>query len=185
MRIPIWQTDTYRGYGLFGPRGATLYDQFKWRTVDADFQGFSNNGTIADYRNTTSNRLYGLGLGWGHELYLGDTPVGAFSVSAEALASLYMDFVKGRAGYELADRTTEATRKRNLAAVVPSVDGRVSIHWFPWEAIEIQVGYDFFAFFNTYASPQPIDFNYGAIDPNWSPTTRLLHGVRFGIGVVF
>jgi hypothetical protein len=185
MRVPLWQTDCYRGYALVGPRGATLYDQFKWRTVDADFQGFSNNGTIADYRNTTSNRLYGAGIGFGNELYLGDTPVGAFSISAEALASLYMDFIKGRASYELADRSTVASRARNLASVAPSVDGRISVHWFPWEAIEIQVGYDVFAFFNTYASPQPIDFNYGAIDPNWSPVTRLLHGVRFGIGVVF
>ena len=48
------------------------------------------------------------------------------------------------AGYELADRSTEATRSRNLASVVPSVEGRLSVHWFPWEAIEFQIGYDFF-----------------------------------------
>ena len=57
--------------------------------------------------------------------------------------------------------------------------------WFPWEAIQFKVGYDFFAFFNTYASPTPIDFNYGTIDPTWSPVNRLLHGVTFSIGVVF
>lgn len=85
----------------------------------------------------------------------------------------------------MADRSTEATRARNLAAVVPSVDGRISVHWYPWEAVEVQVGYDVLALFNTYASPYPIDFNYGAIDPQWQSVSRLFHGVHFGIGFVF
>jgi hypothetical protein len=185
MRVPIWQTDNYRGYGLIGPRGATLFDGFQWRTVDADFQGKSNNGTIADYHNNTSNRLYGVGVGMGNEWRLGDTPIGTFSISVDAEASLYMDFAKGRAGYALADRTTEATRARNMAAVVPSAEAKASLHWFPWEAIEFQVGYDFFSFFNTFASPQPIDFNLGGINPTWTPTNRFLHGIKAGIGVVF
>lgn len=185
MRVPVVQTDCYRAYGLVGPRGATLYDKFSWRTVDADQNGLSNNGTIADYHNITSNRLYGVTAGAGNEFYMGSSPVGAFSVSVDLEASLFMDFIKGRAGYQLGDRSTEAKRSRNLAAVSPSVDGRVSVHWYPWEAVEFQFGYDVFALFNTYASPQPIDFNFGAINPQWQSVTRLLHGVHFGIGVVF
>jgi len=185
MRVPIWQTDNYRNYGLIGPRGATLYDKFSWRTVDYDQNGLANNGTIADYHNITSNRLYGAGIGTGNEWFLGDTPVGAFSFSADFEGSLYMDLVKGRAGYVLGDRSTEATRSRNLAALVPSVEGKLSFHWFPWEAVEFQIGYDFFAFFNTYASPYPIDFNLGAIDPTWSPVSRLLQGVKLGVAFVF
>jgi hypothetical protein len=185
MRVPFLQTDCYRSYGLIGPRGATLYDQFKWRTVDADQNGLSNNGTIADYSNITSNRLYGVGLGLGNEWYLGDTPIGAFSVSLDAEGSLYMDLIKGRASYQLADRSTEAKRARNLASLVPSAEARISFHWFPWEAVELQVGYDVFSFFNTYASPYPIDFNYGNLNPSWSPVTRLFQGVKFGIGLTF
>jgi hypothetical protein len=185
MRVPIWQTDCYRSYGLIGPRGATLYDQFKWRTVDADQNGLSNNGTIADYSNITSNRLYGAGLGMGNEWYLGDTPIGAFSVSVDVEGSLYMDLIKGRASYQLGDRSTEARRARNMASLVPSAEGRISLHWFPWEAVEFQIGYDVFSFFNTYASPYPIDFNYGNINPSWSPVTRLFQGVKFGIGLTF
>ena len=94
-----------------------MYDKFSWRTVDADQNGLSNNGTIADYHNITSNRLYGVGLGMGNEWFLGDTPIGAFSISIDLEASLYLDMVKGRAGYVLGDRSTEATRSRNLAAV--------------------------------------------------------------------
>lgn len=185
IRVPIWQTDTYRNYGLFGPRGATLYDKFSWRTVDYDLNGQANNGTIADYHNITSNRLYGLGCGMGNEWFMGDTPIGAFSVSLDLEASLYMDFVKGRAGYQLGDRSTEASRARNLSALVPSVEGRLNLNYFPWEAIQFQIGWDFFDFFNTYASPQPIDFNFGTIDPRWTHANRLLHGVTFTIAVVF
>jgi hypothetical protein len=185
MRAPIWQNDCYRCYGLIGPRGLTLWDRFWWRTVDADVNGLANNGTIADYTNITSNRLYGVGVGFGNELWLGDTPIGGFSVSLDVEASGYMDLIKGRASYELADRSTRATRARNLASVVGSPEAHLNFHWFPWEAVEIQVGYDFFAFFNTYASPYPIDFNYGNINPNWSSVTRVFQGVKFGIGFVF
>src|SRR5205807_1989323 len=105
LRIPVWQSDCYRTYGLLGPRGATLFDQFKWRTVDADVNGLSNSGTVANYRNTTTNLLYGVAAGFGNELYLGNTPIGAFSVSVDLEVAGYMDFSKARANYELGDRT--------------------------------------------------------------------------------
>jgi hypothetical protein len=185
LRVPIWDTDCFRYYGLIGPRGLTLYDQFKWRTVDMDVNGLSNNGTIADYTNITSNRLYGAGIGLGTDWWLGDTPIGGWSISLEGEVSAYMDFVKCRASYQLADRSTEAKRARNLAAVVGSPEAKISLHWFPWEAVEFQIGYDFFAFFNTYASPSPIDFNYGLINPVWKPVNRFYNGVKFGFGLVF
>ncbi len=121
----------------------------------------------------------------GNEWWLGESPIGAFSVSLDLQASLYLDLVKGRAGYELGDRSTEASRSRNMASLVPGIEGRLNLHWYPWEAIEVQLGYDFFALFNTVASPNPIDFNYGTIDPQWQSVNRLLHGIKFGVGVVF
>jgi hypothetical protein len=184
-RIPIWQTENYRNYGLVGPRGVTMWEQFKWRTVSADVNGLSNNGTIADYRNTVSNRLYGVHLGCGNEWFLGDTPAGAFSVHLDLEAAFYYDFVKARASYELADRSTAAGRKRNLSALVPEVEARLNFCWYPWEAVQVKIGYDIFAFFNTVASPKPIDFNYGTIDPGYTSFSRLFHGLTFGIGVVF
>jgi hypothetical protein len=185
MRVPIWDTDAYRNYGLLGPRGATLYDKFSWRTVDADTNGLSNNGTIADYWNITSNRLYGGVIGMGNEWFLGDTPIGGFSILLDLEASLFLDMVKGRAAYELADKSTEASRSRNLAALTPGLDGKIELVWYPWEAVQFKIGYDFFSFFNTYASPNPIDFNYGAINPTWSPVVRIYQGVTFSAGFVF
>jgi hypothetical protein len=121
----------------------------------------------------------------GGEWWLGDTPIGGFSISLEGQVSAYMDFIKERASYRLADRSTEAKRARNLASVVGSPEAKFSLHWFPWEAVECQIGYDFFAFFNTYASPSPIDFDYGQLNPTWKPVNRVFQGIKFGIGFVF
>ena len=53
-------------------------------------------------------------------------------------------------------------------------------------AIQFRLSYDVMAFFNTVASPKPIDFNYGAIAPAWEEGTfRLLHGISIGMAVVF
>ena len=185
-RIPIWQTDSFRSYGLIGPRGVIMWERFKWRTVDADVNGLSNGGTTANYSNVTSNRLYGVHLGCGNEWFMGDTPVGAFSVSLDLEAGVYFDFVKGRARYELADRSTAATRARNMSSLVPGLEAKFNLWWYPWEAVQFQIGYDAFAFFNTVASRYPIDFNFGSLDPRWEHgVTRFLHGITFGVGFVF
>jgi hypothetical protein len=185
-RCPIAMTDNYRLYGLIGPRAVVMFERFKWRTVDADLNGNASELTTAIYSNTTSNRLYGVHLGCGHDWFLGDTPVGGFAVTCEAEAALYIDFVKGRAKYERADRSTAASRARNFWSLVPGLEANIKLWWFPWEAIQMSVGYDFISFFNTVASPRPVDFNFGVIDPEWNHgTLRWLHGLNFGIAFVW
>lgn len=185
-RIPIAYADNHRFYGLIGPRAVTLWERFKWRTVDADASGLASELTTAYYTNVVSNRLYGVHLGCGNDWFLGDTPIGAFSVTLDAQAALYLDFAKGRAKYELADRSTAASRARNFWSLVPGVEANLKLWWFPWEGVQMSVGYDFISFFNTYSSPQPVDFNYGAIDPEFEAgTLRWLHGLQFGIAFVF
>ena len=185
-RIPVWQTDTYRTYGLFGPRIVALWERFKWRTIDADQVGVAVNETVADYFNVISNRLYGVHLGGGYEWYMGSTPVGAFSFSLDAQASLYFDFANVRASYVRADEVTAASRRRDLTSLVPGLEAKASLWWYPWEAIQIHAGYDFFSFFNTISSPNPVDFNFGRLDPRFeSGSLRLLRGFSFGIGFVF
>jgi hypothetical protein len=185
-RFPIWQTDCYRSYGLLGPRIVVMWERFKWRTVDLDLNGQATADTSAIYSNVTSNRLYGVHIGCGNEWWLGDTPIGGFSCTLDLEASIYGDFVKGRARYELGDFSTAATRARNMASIVPGVEGRFSFWWYPWEAIQVQVGYNAMMFFNTVASPRPVDFDFGSLDPRWEHGVfRFFHGFTFGAGVVF
>jgi hypothetical protein len=185
-RIPVWETETYRAYGTFGPRAIIMWEEFTWRTVQNDVVGQSAADTSAYYTNITSNRLYGAYVGSGHDWYLGSTPIGAFSVDLNLNAGLYLDFVKGRAGYELGDKSEAARRSRNFDSLVPGLDGKLGLMWYPWEAIQLRVGYNFMALFNTMASPRPIDFNFGTIDPQWDHgINRLIHGWDVGLAFVF
>ncbi len=58
--------------------------------------------------------------------------------------------------------------------------------WYPWEAIQVRIGYSFIALFNTVASPRPIDFDYGRINPQFDTgINRLFHGFDIGVALVF
>lgn len=185
-RFPVSMIENHRFYGTIGPRAVTLWERFKWRTVDADLDGLATEQTVAIYSNVVSNRLYGLVLGCGHDWFLGDTPAGGFSWTFDVAGALYLDFAKGRAKYEIADRSEAASRARNFWSLVPGVEANIKLWWYPWEGIQAWVGYDFISFFNTYSSPQPVDFNFGAIDPEFKDGTfRYLHGLRWGVAFVF
>jgi len=185
-RIPTYESDCWRSYGLVGARAVIMWERFKWRTVDYDITGLSFQGYNADYTNITSNRLYGPHAGWGNELYLGSTPFGAFSVSLDLDAALLMDIVKERAKYELEDRSISAQRAIRAYTIAPELSGQLGFWWYPIEAIQVHVGFDMMCFFNTIGSRQPIDFNYGSLSPEWNHIpTRFFDGFRAGIGFVF
>ena len=184
-RIPVWETQDYRSYGLFGPRIVALWERFRWRTVDMDAIGQSNDATTAIYSNVTSNRLYGFHAGGGQDWYLGSTPIGAFSCELDLEGGLYIDFAKGRARYELGDQSVGSRRSRNMTSLVPAVEGRLGLKWYPWEAIQLGVGYNGMAYFNTWGSRRPIDFNYGTTNPKWESVHRWIHGLDLGITFVF
>jgi hypothetical protein len=185
-RIPIWQTDSYRSYGLLGPRIAWIWDRFDWRTVDADETGNSGPDTTALYHNMVSNRMYGVHFGFGHDWFLGTTPIGALSFTMDLEAGLYANLVKANAGYQLADRSISFNRARRMSTFVPSLEARLGFKWYPWEGISVEVGYDVQAYFNTIASRRPVDFNVGIVDPEYDyGMFRWFYGLRFGVGFVF
>jgi len=185
-RIPVWETDNYHAYGIFGPKAIVMWEEFTWRTVQRDVLGLATADTTAYYTNITSNRLYGAFVGSGHDWYLGSNPLGGFAIDLSIDGGLYLDFVKERAGYQLGDKSSAARRSTNTYSVVPGIDGKIAAMWYPWEAISVRFGYSFMALFNTYASPRPIDFNFGTINPGYtSGINRLFHGFDIGISFVF
>jgi hypothetical protein len=185
LRVPVWQNETHRQYALFGPRIVGIWESFKWRTVSQDDTGISSSDDTANYTNTVSNMLYGVHVGGGHDWWLGNTPIGGFSVSLDGEVGLYADFVKERAKYELGDRSTAATRNHNTAKLVPEAQAKLAVWYYPWEAVQVRLGYDIMAFFNTVSSPEPIDFNFGTISPKYDSTTRLFNGLSIGVGFTF
>jgi hypothetical protein len=187
MRTPVQECETSRTYALFGGRAVVMYERFKWRTTDYPLDGTVPNPLdFATYTNVVSQRLYGLHCGCGNEWYLGSNPFGALSVLLEVDGSLLLDFIKLRARYEIGDGHTAATHNRNKYNLVPEVQGDLGFMWYPTQAIQVKLSWDIMAFFNTEASPTPIDFNYGAIDPRYvNGFTRIFNGVRFGFAIVF
>jgi hypothetical protein len=186
MRVPVYQTDCDRCYGLLGPRLVSMWEQFKWRAVSADLNLNSVSTDAAIYRNTLSQRMYGVHVGGGYERYWGTTPIGGFSGSIDAQVALYINLAKERASYELGDRSQTASRNRNTYTLVPGGQVNFNIWYYPIDGIQMRVGYNALGFFNTIASREPVDFNYGALAPGYSKGfTRFVDGLNAGIAFIF
>ncbi len=185
-RVPTYQDDDLRCYGLLGPRFVWMWENFSWRTVSVDFGGNSGQDDVANYSNVVSNRMYGIHMGAGFDRRIGDNWLGTFSFSLEAQGALLVDVVKERAKYERGDGYSSSKRSRSEFTIVPEVQGKACFWWYPIEGIQIKVGYDVMAFFNTVSAPNPVAFNFSTIEPTWEKGQfRLFHGFEAGIGFIF
>jgi hypothetical protein len=204
-RVPLYESDRCRCYGLFGPRHVQMWENFQWRTVDesvrevtlnvtpvglvqvfspvgGDVGGQSGPQDQAIYSNIVSNRLYGPLFGVGSDVYIGH----GFGVNFDLRGAPMIDVVKERAKYELGDHSTAAQRARNDYVMAYEIDGRLNLTWYPIEGIELRVGYEVMNFFNTVSSPRPIDFNMGSLTPTWDRGQyRFFDGFSAGISLIF
>jgi hypothetical protein len=186
-RLPMWMTDSYRNYAIFGPRVTILTERFRWITTSGDISGDVSPENTAIYSNVVTNKLYGAYCGTGHDWWLGKTPIGGFAISLDIAGSLSVDLVNTRAEYAIDIFGGPVVgRDRRLTTLSPGLDGRLNLWWYPWEGIQVQLGYNAMALFNTYSSRRPIDFNVGTIDPQFDANTnRYIHGLNLGIAFVF
>src|SRR5262249_32152611 len=138
---------------------------------------------VALYSNVVSNRMYGPVLGCGHEVYLGH----GFAVAGELTSSLLLDVVKTRAKYLLQDpNLAEEAKKANTEyRVVPHLAGNVNLFWYPIEGVQMRIGYNALLFFNTLSEKDPVDFNFGGLNPPYQNQFRILQGLNVGIGLIF
>ncbi|AMV22777.1 hypothetical protein VT84_00095 [Gemmata sp. SH-PL17] len=182
MRIPMFATEMSSVYGLSGARFAWFFERFTWRTVDIDSSGNSTPQSSAVYTNSLSQRMYGLFVGCGHEVYLGNM----FSASLDLTAAAYMDVAKQRAKYELGDKTTQSKFGRESFDFVPSATADLNLWMYPIEGVQLKLGYTGMSFFNTRYMREPVGYNFGNIDPNYGTKVfRLIHGFNVGIGFFF
>ena len=66
------------------------------------------------------------------------------------------------------------------------VDGKLFVTWYPIEGIQMKVGWNFLAFFDTVQADQQVDFDFRSLDPNWKNRfVRFLDGLNAGIGFIF
>jgi hypothetical protein len=185
LKVPIFYNDDcgYRMYGLVGPRFFWIWERFYWRTVNQNPDGTADATQVAIYTNIVSNRMYGVFIGCGNEWYIGH----GFACNLDLEAAGLLDVVKERAKYELGDKFIpgQIKRARTEYTVVPEGSATFSLTWFPIESVELRIGYDFMSFANTVASPHPVSFNVGALDPPWERRWRFFDGFQAGLGIIF
>jgi hypothetical protein len=194
-RQNICETEDYRLSGLVGPRYSWIWDHFRWTSTTFADNGLgflsdvaALNATTPDdvalYDNIVSNSMWGVHTGVQAECYLGH----GFVLMGEAQCALFMDAVHEIATYTLEDKfagQAENKRSKKLWNFVPELQGSINLSWYPWEFIEIRAGYEVMAFFNTIASPRPIDFDYSNLSPHFSTATRTFDGFKIGISLTF
>jgi hypothetical protein len=182
LRMPMFATEFSSIYSLAGGRFAWIFERFNWRTVDIAQDGTQDPRNAANYSSTLSQRMYGLFVGCGHEVYLGNM----FSASLDLTGALYMNVNKVRAKYKLGDESVQSKFGREGFDLVPSGTAEFNLWFYPTDGIQMRVGYQGITFFNTRQFREPVGFNFGNIDPNvGSRAFRLLHGFNVGIGFFF
>jgi hypothetical protein len=179
------QTEDFRTYGIIGARYVHMWENFKWRTVSYDVNGNASPLDVADYSNVTSNNLYGVFLGCGTECRFGDTPIGTFAGSLDARVAPLVDFAHLEPKYAREDGQISMKQARYAYAISPEVQANANLWWYPIEGVQIRVGYAAMGFFNTYASPNPVNFNYGGLDAVYTHIFRFFQGMNAGIGFIF
>jgi hypothetical protein len=183
-RKPVYETDDYRLSAAVGPRMAWIWERFKWIATDLNAVGNGSQYDAAAYTNIVSNRLYGINAGLMQEWYLGH----GFAAQVDIQAALFANIVKERAKYEfsyLKNATPISKRSKTVYTIVPEVQPSVGMAWYPVEGIEFRVNYDVMMFFNTIASPNPVNFSWGGLDPTYSSTFRIFDGFNAGLALVF
>jgi hypothetical protein len=181
-RVPLYQTDYSRVYGMAGGRFAWFFERFNWITTSFSVDGNANPQDSAFYTNTLSQRLYGPFVGCGHEIFVANQ----FSLSLDLTGALLLGIVKERNKYELGDRSTQSKSGVNEWELTPNANAALNMWWYPIEGVQVRVGYQAMTFFNTRNMDQPVGFNFAAPDPTYNVQYfRLIHGFNIGVGLFF
>jgi hypothetical protein len=188
-RYKLIDDEDYRVQALVGPRFTWIWERFKWRTTSYGLDLANNTVTagpqdVGVYSNIVSNRMYGVHAGCQTECYLGH----GFAVMLEGQGALFVDGVKERAKYETEAKfmgLPESKKAKKDFSLVPELSTMLTLQWYPTEFVQIQIGYELMAFFNTFASTRPIDFNYLNLSPTYDHVARQYNGFRAGIAFWF
>ena len=181
-RIPMFQTDYSRLYGIAGGQFSWFFERFRWYTQDVDNQGNQEPQWAANYNNTLSQRMYGAMAGIGHEIFIANQ----FSLSAEVTGSGLMDVAVERSKYELSDKSTESKFSLDQYRFVPNANAAINLWWYPTDGVQIRLGYQALTFYDTLYMKSPVGFDFGDIDPQYGVKGfRLIHGFNAGIGFFF
>jgi hypothetical protein len=184
-RKPIWETDCSRFSALLGAGFWWIWERYLWSTTDVDYFGVSAPTDRAVYSNILSNRMYGIHGGCNEECYLGH----GFACYTEFQGGIYLDVAKERVLYELGQKhlPPQAKFAKTDYTVVPEIQGKIGLAWYPAEGIQFRIDYNLMAFFNTFDFQRPVNFDYGALGNTkyYNDVIRVFDGLQAGIALIF
>jgi hypothetical protein len=127
--------------------------------------------------------MYGVHAGFQSEYYLGH----GFAVMMDLQGAMFLNITKTRVKYEFGVKLApENKRALTDISFVPELQGTLSLMWYPTEGIQMKLGYDVMAFFNTVSSEDPVTFDYSGLDPNFSRNkVRFFDGIQASIAFLF
>lgn len=182
FRKPVYENETYRLSGVIGPRIVWLWERYRWVTTDLDSFGDEQPQWVGEYDAISSNNLYGGFIGCQQEWYVGK----GFTAYLTLEATGFIDGSDRQSLYTLGTRTgPENKRTIHQLSFVPGFRATPGFMWYPIEGVQINLNYDAFGFFDTVSTPQPVDFNYSALDPIVKDTFRFFSGFQAGIALLF
>lgn len=186
FRVPICESECSRTYGLTGFTHIWLWERFKWRTVDRiALTGLAVEQDVAEYSNILSQPMYGLYCGCGQECFFGQD-CKSFGFTCDLRGAMYVDFARNLVTYERADRAIGSKRNRREYQTVGSAEAQLNLWWYPIEGVVMRVGWDAMVLFNTVYIPNPVDFNFLGLSPDWQHRSyRLIDGLNLGVGFIF
>ena len=142
-RVPMFQTEYSRVYGIGGGQFSWFFERFRWFAQDLDVNGNQQPNWAANYNNTLSQRMYGAMAGIGNEIFIANQ----FSVSAEVTGSGLMDVAVERSKYELADKSTESKFSSGSVPLCSQCERGMSIcGGIRTDGVQIRFGYQALTF---------------------------------------
>ena len=182
FRLPVMQTECARTTMFMGPRYIYVLEHFRLRTVDQDLDGNISPLDTAYYDNEWRNMLYGGQIGMSHERYLGQ----GFACSIDGRVGLFADYRKTRVKVQRGDIEELAVqRTRDDLGVSPMFQLGAYLWYYPFEGVQMRIGYEFLGIFNVRRSEQPVAFNVGQLDPEFKDIFLRFDGLVMGVALIF
>jgi hypothetical protein len=197
LRVPVSQFEGTRTYWTGGFRYISTLEKFRMRVEDHGIStttaGFNNGGTFeADesrpewslrYTVKQKNIFYGLQTGVGGEAYL----FNGFAVSLDTKLGVLAETsrtstVLQRLDLESGIGIKHTNNQINLAGLF---QGGAYLWWYPVEGVQFRVGYEYLGIVGARRMAEPLDYNWGHLNPIARNSYLSVDGIVAGVAFIF
>lgn len=198
LRVPVAQFEGTRTYWTGGLRYISFTERFRMTVEDHGFptginttipfvDGFSDNETRPEWslRYTVKQKdiFYGLQTGVGGEAYIAS----GFAVSLDAKIGVLAQHSKASTVLQRLDLVSDigVIHSNNQFNIAGLVQGGAYLWWYAHEGITFRVGYEYMGILGARRITDPIDYDWGRMNPQGSNTLLSVDGFNMGVSFTF